>query len=101
MCGRSLRDDGLLVDTAPEDANCPRGGFMASAVDDREQEKETGTSLMFIGLRHLGGRRSSHFLSAGKREAGGTRSPWMGTITAPRLDGVDVADRGLPDAREG
>jgi small-conductance mechanosensitive channel len=61
---------------------------MAITVDDREQEKkETGTSLMFIGLAiWVGDALVIFFLSASVKL--GTRWPWVSAITALGLMGL-------------
>lgn len=62
---------------------------MASTVDDGEQKKETGTSLMFIGLAiWVADALVIFFLPASVKL--GTRLPWMGTITALCLMGLTL-----------
>lgn len=63
---------------------------MAIAVDDREQaKKETGTSLMFIGLAiWVADALVVFFLPASVKL--GTRWPWMSAIVALGLMGLTL-----------
>jgi len=62
---------------------------MASTVDDGEQKKETGTSLMFIGLAiWVADALVIFFLPASVKL--GTPLPWMSATTALCLMGLTL-----------